>query len=151
RRDIQKRLDRQAGFLSSSHRKRQAALSNPPVERCTGGVNRSEGISVSPLVKKPEQQPVDLPTINANRARINLSFELTGLLPSLPNGNSVLNNLSREELPPPPQPKPQLESQQPQKVSEGGLRANAIIKVKPVYPQGAKMMNALGEVKVQII
>src|SRR5262249_10184707 len=101
--------------------------------------------------KKTVRPPVDLPAINVSRSQIILPFQLAQLPPPSLNSNSALNDLSPEEMPPPPQPAAKTASQEPQQVSEGGLRANAITRIKPIYPQSAKMMNAFGEVKVQIM
>src|SRR5262245_13302230 len=128
-------------------------------------------LAAYPPAKKPAIQPVRLPAINASRGRIKvpLQFALRSPLPL--NAIPAPNNPSRAELPPPPRPvpeflaqawrqlrddsdttpPPQSVPQEPQKISEGGLRANSIIRAKPVYPQSAKMMNAYGEVKVQVI
>ena len=140
-----------------------------------GMLTASIAPSANPLAKKPERQPVKLPAINASRTRIKLPSQLASRLPSSLNDNPRSSDVNREETPPPPplapqivvqavpqildeseppsppQPAPQSVPKEPQKVSEGGLRANSIAKAKPVYPQSAKTMNALGEVKVQII
>jgi TonB family protein len=120
-----------------------------------GMLNAPKGLPVAPPGKKPEKQLVNLPALNASRTRIESPFQFVPLLPSPLNFSIVRGDVNREEMPPPPQPvvKPLAQSipKEPQKISEGGLRANAIVRTKPVYPPGAKQMNALGEVKVQIL
>src|SRR5262249_28064083 len=113
-------------------------------------LSERRSLSISLAAKKNVERPINLPTINASRLQIKLLSQLAQLSPSSLGYSFVPNNLSPEEIPP-PQPVLKTLLQRPQKVTEGGLRASALTKVKPIYPRGAKMMNAFGEVKVQIM
>src|SRR5262249_28314636 len=65
--------------------------------------------------------------------------------PSPPNKGEVRRV---EETPPSPSPP---EKSEVRRVSEGTLMGNAIRMVGPVYPPGAKMVNAWGEVQVLVV
>ncbi len=103
--------------------------------------------TVNPLARKSSMNPIKLPGIRSDQKLSLLSPYFAN--PSLPSPSmiSMPGNLGEIEAPPPP---PILQ-QKPQKVLEGVVRGNAIIKVKPLHPESAKKMNAYGPVEVRII
>jgi TonB family protein len=97
-----------------------------------------------PPAKNAKNRIVNLPVIKADSARIAAPFQyLAPISPIVPpaTGGSI-----HEETPPPP---PSLR-QSVENVSESVLQDRVITMVKPVYPPGAKMMNATGTVEVQV-
>jgi TonB family protein len=90
----------------------------------------------------------NLPVINTAQMRAISSFKgassyIPKILPRLELGR-------QETEPPPPRPSQGLQTQGPQKVSEGILQGRAITRVKPIYPASARKMNASGAVQVEI-
>jgi len=81
-----------------------------------------------------------------------LATHLLGLSPEAPIGKA-LNDVPKDEgAPPPPASKSAAIPPLPkmQSVSEGVLLGNVLTKVQPLYPLGAKKVNASGKVEVQV-
>jgi TonB family protein len=97
-----------------------------------------------PPATNAKNRIVNLPVIKADSARIAAPFHYLAPLSSIvppATGGSI-----QVETPPPP---PSLR-QSVENVSESVLQDRVITMVKPVYPPGAKMMNATGTVEVQV-
>ncbi len=87
-----------------------------------------------------------------------LNSNLHWLQPGENGGEALSGTIADEAVPPPPalpptttpaaRPAPLPETR---KVSEGVLRGNAIVKVQPLYPVGAKKLQAAGSVQVQVM
>jgi TonB family protein len=94
-------------------------------------------------MRNPGTRPVSLPGVTAKQALLKLRFQS---LP--PSDTKYLENGANgsEELLPPPAP-----PQKPRKVEEVVVQGWAVTKIKPVYPAGARNMNASGRVEVRII
>ena len=96
-----------------------------------------------PPATKAKNRIVNLPVIKADSARIAAPFQyfspLSSIVPPATGGST------HEETPPPPSLRQSVET-----VSESVLQDRVITMVKPVYPPGAKMMNATGTVEVQV-
>jgi TonB family protein len=127
-----------------------------------------EAIPAAEIAIKPRS--IDLPVIKSYPMKIEGLPQVEPLLPPLPTWpplpDSEFSPESSEQasLPPFPDPgtspeasrlmeirsQPTDISQSPQNVAEGVLDGKAITRVRPVYPSSAKMMNALGIVKVRI-
>jgi TonB family protein len=97
-----------------------------------------------PPATNAKNRIVNLPVIKADSARIAAPFHylapLSSIVPPATGGSIPV------ETPPPP---PSLR-QSVENVSESVLQDRVITMVKPVYPPGAKMMNATGTVEVQV-
>jgi len=106
-------------------------------------LSASEDETVDPLARKSSINPIELPEIRSDQIR-NLSPHSIAHLPLLSPSTSLSGNPDEPPMPPPP---PILQ----QKLLEGVVRGNAILKVKPVHPESAKKMNAYGTVEVRII
>jgi TonB family protein len=103
--------------------------------------------TVNPLARKSSMNPVKLPRIRSDQ-KLNIILPyFANLSLSSPSMISMPGALGDIEAPPPPL----ILQQKPQKVLEGVVRGNAIIKVKPLHPESAKKMNAYGPVEVRII
>lgn len=96
-----------------------------------------------PIARKSSINPIELPEIRSVQRR-NLSPHSIAHLPLPSPSISLSGNLAEPLMPPPP---PILQ----QKLLEGVVRGNAILKIKPVHPESAKKMNAYGTVEVRII
>jgi TonB family protein len=96
------------------------------------------------LARKSSMKPIELPVIRSDnmlnrRTPSNAHLSLPPPSMSYSPGNPV-----EIKEPPPPQILQQ-------KLVEGMVRGNAIIKVMPLRPESAKKMNAYGTVEVQIV
>jgi TonB family protein len=102
-----------------------------------------ENEAVDPLTRKSPMNQINFPEIRSDQNIKVLSPSAVNL--TLPSpGIPLPDNLDESLVPLPP---PILQ----EKVQEGVVRGNAIIKVKPLHPESAKKMNAYGPVEVQII
>ena len=106
-------------------------------------LSASEDETVDPLARKSSINPIELPEIRSDQIR-NLSPHSIAHLPLPSPSISLSGNPDETPMPPPP---PILQ----QKLLEGVVRGNAILKIKPVHPESAKKMNAYGTVEVRII
>src|SRR5262245_34307323 len=89
-----------------------------------------------------EAQPLQLPLIERNQARINPVFSTSAKLLAIPQ----LDTLTEVPSPVPTSSSPP----ELQKVAESLLQGRVIKSVKATYPANARRMNAYGEVQVQI-
>ncbi|MCI0390697.1 MAG: energy transducer TonB [Acidobacteria bacterium] len=94
-----------------------------------------------------EGRPVNLPGIKLNQALFKLPFVAGYLLPPSSSSNIVAQSITDAATPPAPVTQPQ----KMQTVGEGVLQGLAITRIKPVYPESARKMNAFGSVEVRII
>jgi TonB family protein len=112
--------------------------------------------ATSQAAKKLVKREISLPVIKTNPTTVNLPAQADPLPPLRADANPISGKLVPEEAPPlpakpapPAQPQPQPAPKAPQD-TDVMLDGKAITRVKPVYPANAKMMNALGTVKVRI-
>jgi TonB family protein len=95
------------------------------------------------LARDPGNRPVSLPGVTAKQALLKLYFQ------SLPTSETKYLSSSTNgegQQPAPPDP-----PQKPRKVKEVVAQGWAVTKIKPVYPESARKMNAHGTVEVRII
>jgi TonB family protein len=103
-----------------------------------------------------ESPPVELPMLNVRSIRVGANNAFLSV--AAPGNIEEIGRLTQIEEPPPTPPPNRPQSHPPspnqpqsiQEVVEQVLEGNAITRVQPVYPPTARMMKAMGEVKVRI-
>src|SRR4030095_16429969 len=113
------------------------------------------------MLRAPDRLSLDLPSSNSRKRFINppmikadpvrIPAPVQDAYPlSLPSNLPPAAEDLGQPPPPPAAPIPSLLPLEPEIVSEKELQSRAITRVKPVYPQNAKKMNATGTVEVEI-
>jgi TonB family protein len=113
------------------------------------------------MLRAPDRLSLDLPSSNSRKRFVNppmikadpvrIPAPVQDAYPlSLPSNLPPAAEDLGQPPPPPAAPIPSLLPLEPEIVSEKELQSRAITRVKPVYPQNAKKMNATGTVEVEI-
>jgi len=156
---FKKGLNRKPAFFSAAI---EQNLQLYPVRRLSDLPEMLRAPVLSAEESLPDKRPaisesyriVDFPVIKADLAPIMSPNQDAYLLSLSSTGPPAAGGLNQPQAPAPPIPTPL--PQQPEiapkseKVSERVIQSRAITRVKPVYPQNAKRMDASGTVEVEI-